>query len=266
MAKNNIFGDLLEYRKFIISSIRTEFYSKYKRSKIGMLWMLIHPFMQVLVYALVLSAIMQAKFAGIESQFSYAIYLISGFVGWNLYADVTSRLLTVFIDNGNLIKKVSFPRIIFPMVIVGVALTNFLLMFISMFIIFAFLGHFSVEYLIWIPLVVIVTLMNAIGIGLFFGVINIFIRDIGQMMAIILHFWFWLTPVIYSVDMLPESYQFIIAFNPITGIVMSFQSILAFNTAPNLDLLIYPSITGVIMMFLAFFTFKKATYEMADVL
>jgi len=81
-----------------------------------------------------------------------------------------------------------------------------------------------------------------------------------------LHFWFWLTPVIYSVDMLPESYQFIIAFNPITGIVMSFQSILAFNTAPNLNLLIYPSITGVIMLFLAYFTFKKANYEMADVL
>ena len=76
MAKNNIFADLFEYRKFIISSIRTEFYSKYKRSKIGMLWMLIHPFMQVLIYALVLSAIMQAKFTGIESQFSYNNELI----------------------------------------------------------------------------------------------------------------------------------------------------------------------------------------------
>lgn len=266
MFKNNIFHDLIEYREYILSSVKTEFYSKYKRSKFGMLWMIIHPFMQVLVYALVLSAIMKAKLIGIESQYAYAIYLISGIIGWNLFSDISSRLLTVFIDNGNLIKKVSFPRILLPAVIVGVSMVNFLLLLISMFIIFAFLGHFSVDYLIWMPVLVLITLINAIGIGLFFGVINIFIRDVGQIMTIILHFWFWLTPIVYSIGMLPDSYQFIFSYNPLYGLVNGYQSILAFNTAPNLQLLIYPSIVGIVLFLIAIFVFNRSNYEMSDVL
>ena len=266
MFKNNIFLDLFEYREFIFSSVKTEFYSKYKRSKFGMLWMIIHPSMQVLVYALVLSAIMKAKLAGIESQYAYAIYLISGIIGWNLFSDISSRLLTVFIDNGNLIKKVSFPRILLPIVIVCVALVNFLLMFVSMFIIFAILGHFSINYLIWMPLLILITLLNAIGIGLFFGVINIFLRDVGQIMTIIIHFWFWLTPIVYSIDMLPDSYRFIFSYNPLYGLVVGYQSILAYNLAPNLQLLVYPLIVGIVLFFTALFVFKRANYEMSDVL
>jgi lipopolysaccharide transport system permease protein len=266
MTRNNIINDIFEYRSFIISAIKTEFYSKYKRSKAGMLWMVVHPFMQVLIYALVLSAILKAKLSGIDSQYAYAIYLMSGIVGWTLFSDISSRLLTVFIDNGNLLKKMHFPRIVLPMIVIGVAFVNFMLMLISMFVVFAILGHVSVEYLIWMPIITIVTLMNAIGIGLFFGVLNIFIRDIGQIMTIVLQFWFWLTPVVYSISMLPESYQQIFTLNPLTGIVMSYQSILAYNTPPNIELLIYPAIVGLVMFFLAIFIYNKANYEMADVL
>jgi lipopolysaccharide transport system permease protein len=266
MFKNNIFQDIFEYRHYIFSSVKTEFYSKYKRSKIGIVWMIIHPFMQILIYALVLSAIMKAKFTGIESQYAYAIYLISGIIGWNLFSDISSRLLTVFIDNGNLIKKVSFPRILLPMVIVGVSLVNFLLMFVSMFIIFAILGHFSIEHLIWLPLLILITLLNAIGVGLFFGVINIFIRDVGQIMTIGLHFWFWLTPIVYSLEMLPDSYKFLFTYNPLYGLITGYQSILAYNSSPSLKLLIYPSISGIVLFFLALFVLKKANYEMSDVL
>ena len=130
MIRGNIINDIFKYRNFIISAIKVEFYSKYKRSKMGMLWMVIHPFMQVLVYALVLSAILQAKLPGIGGQYAYAIYLMSGIVAWTMFSDIFSRLLTVFIDNGNLLKKVHFPRIVLPMIIIGVAIVNFLLMLI----------------------------------------------------------------------------------------------------------------------------------------
>ena len=266
MTENNIIVDIFKYRSFIVSAIKVEFYSKYKRSKAGMLWMVIHPFMQVLVYALVLSAILKAKLSGIDNQYAYAIYLMSGIVGWTLFSDIYSRLLTVFIDNGNLLKKVNFPRIVLPVIIIGIAFVNFVLMLISMFVVFFALGHVSVEYLIWMPVMFIVTLMNAVGIGLFFGVLNIFIRDIGQIMTIVLQFWFWLTPIVYSIDMLPESYQQFFALNPITGVIMGYQSILAYNTFPNLELLMYPAILGLVMSFLAIFIYNKADHEMADVL
>jgi len=266
MIRGNIINDIFKYRNFIISAIKVEFYSKYKRSKMGMLWMVIHPFMQVLVYALVLSAILKAKLPGIGGQYAYAIYLMSGIVAWTMFSDIFSRLLTVFIDNGNLLKKVHFPRIVLPMIIIGVAIVNFLLMLISMFIIFAVLGHVSIEYLFWMPVLIFVTLINAIGFGLFFGVLNIFVRDIGQIMTIVLQFWFWLTPIVYSIDMLPASYQQIFTLNPMTGVVMGYQSILAYNSSPDINILIYPLITGLTMFFLAIFVYNKGNHEMADVL
>jgi lipopolysaccharide transport system permease protein len=266
MFRNDMIRDIFKYRNYIVSAIKIEFYSKYKRSKLGILWMIIHPFMQVLIYTLVLSAILKAKLSGIDSQYAYAIYLMSGIAGWTLFSDISSRLLTVFIDNGNLLKKVKFPRIILPMIIVGVAFVNFLIMFISMFIVFFVLGHVSTEYLFWMPIIIFVTLINAIGIGLFLGVLNIFIRDVGQIMTIALQFWFWLTPIVYSMDMLPESYQYIFTLNPMTGIIMSYQSVLAYNTSPNIELLVYPGIVGMAIFFLAIFMYNKANQEMADVL
>ena len=110
MFRNDMIRDIFKYRNYIVSAIKIEFYSKYKRSKLGILWMIIHPFMQVLIYTLVLSAILKAKLSGIDSQYAYAIYLMSGIAGWTLFSDISSRLLTVFIDNGNLLKKVKLMR------------------------------------------------------------------------------------------------------------------------------------------------------------
>ena len=135
-----------------------------------------------------------------------------------------------------------------------------------MFIVFAFLGHTPFGAAYWIIPVSIVTLGLAVGIGLILGTINVFIRDIGQMMNIILQFWFWLTPVVYMPSIIPEKYHFFLMLNPMTGIVIAFQDILVYNKAPNLTLLLYPSIFAIISLLFAMIIFSKARYEMADVL
>ena len=254
------------YRFFILSSIKTEFYSRFARSRLGAIWMILHPLAQVAIYALILSAVLKAKLPGIDSQYAYAIYLMAGMVGWSLFVDIVGRSLTVFIDNGNLLKKMSFPKIALPLIVIGSSLVNFILLFLAMFVVFGLLGHVALSAVYWLPVLILITLMMAVGIGLLLGVLNVFIRDIGQVISIILQFWFWLTPVVYSITMMPEKYQSLFLLNPMTGVVLGYHDVLVYNKSPDISLLIYPLVVGIVSLGLAFFVYKKANEDMADVL
>ena len=261
-----IFQAVWNYRYFILSSIKTEFYSRFARSKLGAFWMVLHPLAQVLIFALVLSQIMTAKLPGVETQYAYPVYLLAGMLGWSLFSEILSNLLTVFIDNGNLLKKMAFPKLALPLITIGSALINFILLLLMMFVVFAFLGHMPLHALYWLPLLILITIGISVGIGLILGTINVFIRDTGQFMTIIMQFWFWLTPIVYMPSIIPEKYHGFLMANPMTGIIMGYQNILVYDKAPDAELLIYPSILAVITMVLALIIFRKASEEMADVL
>jgi lipopolysaccharide transport system permease protein len=117
-------SSIWRYRFFILSSIKTEFRARFVRSRLGGLWMILQPLSQVLIFAFVLSTIMSARLPGINNPYAYSIYLMSGILGWSLFSEIVSRCLTLFIDNGNLIKKLAFPKITLPLVVVGSALVN----------------------------------------------------------------------------------------------------------------------------------------------
>ncbi|NHN74911.1 ABC transporter permease [Vibrio fluvialis] len=257
---------LWAYRYFILSSIRTEFRSRFARSKLGGLWMVLNPLAMVLVYALILSQIMTAKLPEVATQYAYPVYILSGVIGWTLFAEVLGRCLNVFIDNGNLLKKMSFPKLALPLVVVGSGLVNFVLLFITMFIVFGFLGHLPYHALQWLPLLVLLTIGLAVGIGLFFGVLNVFMRDIGQVLNVVLQFWFWLTPIVYMTSIVPSEYQWVITANPLSNIVIGFQNILLYDKSPQFSTLLYPMSFSLFFLVLAFIIYRKANKEMADVL
>src|SRR5690606_3208112 len=139
-----MFGMLLalwRYRGFVLSSIRNEFVSRFARSRIGGLWMVIHPLTQVAIFALVLSNVLAARLPGTAGPYGYALYLLAGILAWNLFAEIVSRCLTLFIDNGNLIKKILFPKIALPAIAVGACLLNNLVLFAAIVVVFLLLGH-----------------------------------------------------------------------------------------------------------------------------
>ena len=254
------------YRYFIISSIETDFKSRFARSKLGGLWAVLHPLAMVLVYALILSQIMTAKMPEVSTQYAYPIYILSGIIGWTLFSEILNNSLNVFISNANLLKKMTFPKLALPLITVGTALVNFVLMFLMMFLVFGLLGHLPYHALLWLPLLVVLTVALATGIGLFFGTINVFMRDVGQVMNIIMQFWFWLTPIVYMITIIPEKYHWLVMLNPMTGITLGYQNILLYDKAPDLSILIYPTLFAIVMLILSLIIFRKANEEMADVL
>lgn len=254
------------YRFFIFSSIVTDFRSRFVRSKLGGAWMVLNPLAQVAIYALVLSTVLAAKLPGIDNQYAYAIYLMAGTLAWSLFSEIFTRSLNIFIENGNLIKKMAFPKITLPLITLGSALVNNILLFVAVLLVFGLLGHIPSINIIYLPILVLITLLLSMGLGLIFGIINVFMRDIGQFMSIAINFWFWLTPIVYISNILPEKFQTLILFNPMTAIVLGYQNILVYDKSPNFSLLCYPIILAIISCIVAFFMYLRANEEMADVL
>ena len=258
--------ELWAYKFFILSSIKTEYKTRFARSKMGFLWMVIQPLAMVLVYSLILSQIMTAKLPGVATQYAYPVYILSGMIGWTLFSEVLNRCLTIFIENANLIKKLSFPRLTLPLVVIGSAIVNFMLMIVITYVVLGFLGHLPYHAIHWLPVLVLLTLAIAVGLGMFLGILNVFIRDIGQFVGVILQFWFWLTPIVYMISIVPEKYHELFMLNPMTGIVMGFQSVLLYDKAPDLGILVYPAVFAFVTLVLTVVVYKKAVEEMADVL
>lgn len=231
-----------------------------------MLWMVVHPFVQVLIYTLVLSSIMQAKLPGISGQYSYSIYLISGMLGWFLFSDIVGRLLTVFIDHGHMIKKVGFPKIILPIITLGHSLIGFTIMYIATMIIFVVMDHQSIYHLIWAPVLILSTILFSVGIGLSLGVLNTFIRDVGQITTISLQLLFWLTPIVYSLQMLPEEYRDFFSLNPVVLIIQWYQDVFAYNRAPDLFSLAIFTVASAFLTYLSVLMLRKSENKMADIL
>lgn len=254
------------YRHFIVSSIRNEFVSRFSRSRMGSLWMIIHPLSQVLIFALILSEVLAAKLPGIENKYSFALYLMAGLLAWTPFSEIVTRCLTLFIDQGNLMKKMAFPRICLPLIASGAVLLNNALLFVAMLIIFAMLGHIPGVMIFWLPMLVLITMAFGTGIGLILGIFNVFIRDVGQVIPVVLQALFWLTPIAYSEQILPETYRGWFALNPLHPLVTSYQNVLVFNQPPRWESLAGIALTSGIALVFALFMFRKASAELVDVL
>ena len=254
------------YRHFVLSSIANELRLRFVRSKLGGLWMIINPLAQVAIYALILSNVLGAKLPGIGNKYAYAIYLMAGLLAWTLFDEIINRCLNLFIQQGNLMKKMSFPRITLPSIVIGSCLLNNIFLFAAMLVVFALLGHqFSLAMLWLVPLTLIVAVF-ALGIGLILGVMNVFVRDIGQIVPIVLQVWFWFTPIVYPEAIIPASYRHLLGLNPIYSLVDAYHQVLVYNIAPSLGGIFTIAAIALALMLMSLFLFRRAGAEMVDVL
>lgn len=254
------------YRSFILTSIRNDFKVRFAQSKLGVLWMVIHPLMQVLIFATILSEVLSAKLPGIDNKYAYALYLMAGTLCWGLFAESISRCVTLFVDNGNLMKKVAFPRVCLPFICAGSMLINNALLVLAIFAVFAVLGHMPGASVVWLPVLILLTLLTSMSVGLLLGVLNVFMRDIGQVVPVLLQALFWLTPIVYNISILPESVREIFKLNPLYPLVTAYQQVLLYGKNPDWMSLLPLTIVGIALGVASLVVFRRASQEMVDVL
>jgi len=255
------------YREFILSSIRADYRARFVRSRLGTLWMIVHPLVNAAIFALVLAEVMQSRIpAGGGGKFDYALYLMAGMLAWSLFADVVTRCLTIFIDNGNLLKKLQFPRICLPIIAAGSALLANVLLFAAILAIFTLLGNPPRPTVLWVPALMIVPLALGVGVGLLFAIFNVFVRDVGQVVPVLLQLGFWFTPIVYLPSLLPERFVPLLRLNPMTPIVQSYQNVMVWHSAPAWPALAWVVALAVALLAMSLFVFRRASVELVDAL
>ena len=263
---NGLLKGVYQYRHFIASSIRNELVNQFARSRLGGLWLVIHPLVMVAIYAFVLSAVLSAKFDGIDNDYAYAIYLTSGILAWTLFNDTLSRCLNLFVGNGDLLKKMRVPKVTLPLIAAGTVLANNLLLFATIILIFAFLGHPPTLAVLWMPVITGVLVLFALGLGLVIGVLNVFFRDLSQLVPIVLQFLFWFTPIVYPIVIIPDNMRHLLMFNPMYPLVSAYHDVLAYQRSPDLLSLGVIGLSGGLLLILGLWLVRKANAEMVDLL
>ena len=160
---------LWAYRGFVLGSVRREFQLKYRNSLLGAAWTVLNPLAMIVVYTVIFSQVMKAKLPGVDSTFAYSIYLCAGLLTWGLFAEIVGRAQNIFLEHANLMKKLSFPRMTLPVIVVLGAGLNFAIIF-GLFLLFLLVtGNFPGWALLGAVPVLAVQVAFSIGLGITLG-------------------------------------------------------------------------------------------------
>ncbi|UGQ45480.1 ABC transporter permease [Massilia endophytica] len=256
--------NIANYRGFIAGSVKREFQSKYRNSLLGAAWTILNPLAMIVVYTVIFSQVMRNRLPGADSSFAYSIYLCAGVLTWNLFAEITTKGQSVFIDNAGLIKKLNFPRLCLPIIVVLNALLNFAIIF-GLFTAFLLVsGNFPGWSFFALFPVLALQIVFAIGLGMVLGILNVFFRDVGQFFNILLQFWFWFTPVVYPATVLPAEVRGLLVWNPMAPVIMAYQDILVHRQLPHWGSLLPVAVLGVLLCALGMHLFRRRAGEMVD--
>ena len=253
-----VFKNLYEYRELLKSSIKKDVGGKYKNSVLGVLWSFLYPLLQIAVYAIVFPLIMRSNME------NYTVFVCCGLIPWNFFSTAISRSSFTMIENGNILKKVYFPREILPISVLTSEAVNFV---ISTIIILAFVlgtGMGLTWYVIFYPVILLIQYILLIGISLFVSSITVYFRDLQHFIGIALQLLFYATPIVYATNIIPESYQWILRLNPMTFIIDGYRSIFYYQQQPDFISLGITLLVSLILCVVGYLLFSKLQKRFAE--
>lgn len=254
----NIIKNLYKYRELLKTNTKKDVGGKYKNSFLGILWSFINPLLQIAVYALVFQVILKSN---IEN---YAVYLCCALIPWQYFNSVVIRGAGVIIDNGNIIKKVYFPREILPISVVTSEAINFLIstIIIVIFVLVSGLG-ININWL-WYFLIFAIQYIVSIGIALIFSSLTVYFRDLLHLLGVFMQLLFYATPIVYSISDVPASISWLLKLNPMTYLIDGYRSIFYNATIPNFEGLLIVFIMGIILCVIGYLLFNKLQKRFAE--
>jgi ABC-type polysaccharide/polyol phosphate export permease len=205
---------LYHHRKYIWQNAWNDLRHRYAGSGMGVIWNIISPLAQILVYTVVFTKLMSIKLPDISSEFAFPLYLCSGFLPWIAFSECVLRGANSFLENANYLKKMPIPEQVF---VAQTAMSATISLFISLGLLFALtviLRYPPTWFWLLLPLVAVLFQGFGFGLGLLLSSINVFFRDVGQILGIFLQIWMWMTPIVYSENILPEGLRTYLVFNP----------------------------------------------------
>ncbi len=253
----------------IINFTRQDLIERYSGSILGGTWSFIMPLVTITIYVMIFSQIMGSKLENFGAEFTkygYSIYLVSGILGWNAFTSVLGRITSLFKDKAGIINKVNLSLVALPVYII---ISETIVFTISMifFSLFLIIIDFPItwHWLLLAPLYLL-QLLLAYSLGFILAILSVFIRDIRELLNVILQLWFWFTPIIYIITILPENLQIFFQFNPMLHIMNAYRDIIIYHQFPQYDSLGILLIVSLLLLFLSQYLFVKVEKEIRDII
>lgn len=256
--------NLWRYRSFVLGMASREFRARYLGSVLGSVWAVIHPLTLVFIYTVIFGRLMRSRVPGVDDAVGYGIFLCAGVFTWSAFTEILQRSGTVFLENGNLIKKMSFPRASLPAIVLVSALVNFAIVFAILLVVLLALGRFPGWAVLGVLPLLFVQQSLAIGLGTALGVVNVFFRDVAHLLAIGLQLWFWFTPIVYPINILGEETRALVRLNPMTDLVVGYQEILLHGRWPAWQQYLPQVLLAAAALLLGRACFRRLSGELAD--
>lgn len=266
--------NLFDYRELLFTLAWKNVVRRYKQAYLGIAWAVIKPVTLMLIFTLVKS------FVGIDSgSIPYPVLTFAALMPWIFFQESTSEGVNSVVGNTALIKKIYFPREIFPITAVGTKLIELGINFLILAALMAWYGMVPTAHVLWVPLIILYTVLAALTISFAGAAINVYYRDMGQALPVLLSLLMYASPVIYPLQLVKDKLLVqqaagewsnllftIYTLNPLAGIIDAFQSAVLRGTAPDLQALLPGVVAVSVLLPLSYAFFKRAENYFADVI
>lgn len=246
------------HRSLISNLTVKELKLQYKHSILGFAWSVLNPLLMLFVYTVAFKFILRSHVP------HFTMFILTAELPWMWWQGGILAVTNSLVNNANLIQKVYFPREIIPLSITFSTFINFCLMFVTVFIGMAMAGIPPTWNLLWLPVVILNQLVAMVFMGLMLSVYTVRFRDIYHLMQVLLMAWFYLSPVVYPLDMVPEKYQPLLKINLMSDLIEQYRRIILSGQPPLLTELIITFVVSVSLALIGFKVFKYQARNIAE--
>lgn len=255
---------LLVHRHLLWQMVVRDLTARFAGTSLGTCWGILQPLILLGLYAFVFSFVYRVR---LEGQAGFIPFVFCGLWPWMAFQEACLRSVGVILENAQLVKRVQFPS---ELLVVATVLSSFLsqgigfVLFLLGFVVWQ--GGISITALVLLPLPMVLQLLLAIGFGLMLATSNVFFRDIAQLASAGFTMWFFLTPVLYPLEMVPHQLQQLLAWNPMTVIVALYRALILASNAVSWPWVLYPVVLSLLLLSVAHGGFQRCKGYFADYL
>lgn len=251
---------------FVIEITKRDFKERFAGSVLGALWVIIWPLVNLFIYIVIFGKLMGARLPGTSDVNAYGIYLAAGLIPWMAFTGTINRSASAFIDKKHIITKTNISLTSLLLHINLSEIITYLLSMLFFFVFLTFQCHSFHKSLLLLPFIFYLQQFLAFGLGIFAGVLTVFIKDVREITGVILQLWFWFTPIVYVFDILPDFVKKLLVYNPACTIIRSYQRIFVFNDYPLFSSLVVLTVITHLIVFLSYVLFRYLEKDIRDFL
>jgi lipopolysaccharide transport system permease protein len=259
-----MFRDLWNHRSLLKTLVQREFQLRSTRAVWGTLWLVLQPAVQIFIFTAVFAQVLRAKLPGSDDPLAYGLFVCSGLITWGFFAELVTRGQTLFLDHAHLLKAMRFPRSLLPISLVAIGAINFALIAGVFLIALGITGRWpGTPLLAALPLLGVQSLLG-IALGILVGTLQVFFRDIGYAVGVAFQFWFWLTPIVYPIAIVPERFRGLVDWNPMLPVIQGYQRVVLERAWPLWSELWVPAALALALGLFSWAVFRRLSPDLVD--